>query len=203
MKSVSSNTGSLISGAIASVCCIGPLLITALGVSGVSWIPGLARFRPYFIIIAFGFLFWSWYVLLKKKSSCEAGSPAAKSLKRSKVSLAVVTLLVLLLLALPYFLSGKMKARVKASKAAKVTESSLKYGEKVVTVTEKLQIEGMTCVACPPKVKAALSKIDGVKDAKVSLKDKQAIVTYDPEKVTTAQMIDAVSRAGYKASLPR
>jgi len=126
MKTGWSNTGSLISGAIASVCCVGPLLIVALGISGASWIPAVRHFRPYFIIITLGFLAWSWYVFLKKKACCEAGSPAAKRLKRSKISLYVITLLVLVLLALPYFLSGRMKARMKAAKAAKATVSGIK-----------------------------------------------------------------------------
>lgn len=81
--------------------------------------------------------------------------------------------------------------------------SNDKFQYKVIEVTEKLQVEGMTCGGCAKRVKVALSKIDGVKDAEVSLKDKQAIVTYDPEKATTEKMIEAVSRAGYKASLPR
>ncbi len=126
MKSWWSNSGSLISGAIASVCCVGPLIVTALAVSGSSWIPAVRHFRPYFIIITLGFLAWSWYVFLKKKACCKAGSPTAKSLKRSKIFLYVITLLVLVLLALPYFLSGRMKARMKAAKAAKATVSSMK-----------------------------------------------------------------------------
>lgn len=73
---------------------------------------------------------------------------------------------------------------------------------KIKEVTNKLRIDGMTCGACVSRVKNALTKL-GVKDAEVSLKDKQATVTYDPEKVTSAQMIDAISRAGFKASLPR
>lgn len=202
MKSVWLNLGSLINAAIASICCVGPVLIAALGISGASWIPGLARFRLYFIIVTLGFLSWSWYTLLRKKACCEAGSPATKSLKRSTISLFVITLLVVLLLALPYFLSGKMKARMKASKAAKVTESSLKYGEKVATITEKLQVEGMTCGGCVKKVRAALSKIDGVKDVEVSLKDNQTTVTYDPGKVSTTQLLEAVNKIGYQASLP-
>lgn len=73
---------------------------------------------------------------------------------------------------------------------------------KVKEITNKVHIEGMTCGACVRRVKNALTKL-GVKEAKVSLKDKQATVTYDPEEVTISEMIDAVSRAGFKASLPR
>lgn len=72
---------------------------------------------------------------------------------------------------------------------------------KVQEATQTINVKGMTCGACANRVKNALTKL-GVKDAKVSLKENRATVTYDPEKVTTAQMVDAVSRSGFKASLP-
>lgn len=74
---------------------------------------------------------------------------------------------------------------------------------KVVEVTERLSVEEMTCTDCVKKVKATLSKIDGVKDVKVSLKDNEAIVTHDPRKVSTSQLLEAINKIGYRASLPR
>jgi Cu+-exporting ATPase len=51
-------------------------------------------------------------------------------------------------------------------------------------------------------VRTALSKLDGVKHARVDLAEKSAAVEYDPARVTPQQMVDAVNRLGYKASLP-
>jgi Cu+-exporting ATPase len=48
----------------------------------------------------------------------------------------------------------------------------------------------------------ALSKLDGVKDASVDVARKLATVRYDPTRVTPQQMVDAVNRLGYQASLP-
>ena len=69
--------------------------------------------------------------------------------------------------------------------------------------TVALTVEGMTCASCTVAVRTALKKLDGVKDAKVSVSEKRALVEYEPTKVTPQQMVDAVNRLGYRASLPK
>ncbi len=51
-----------------------------------------------------------------------------------------------------------------------------------------LSIPGMVCSGCAASIQGALKNTDGVVDAKVTLSDKQAIVTYDPS-VTTKEKI--------------
>lgn len=68
--------------------------------------------------------------------------------------------------------------------------------------TIALTVEGMTCASCSVAVRTALKQLDGVKDAKVSAPDKRAVVDYEPAKVTPQQMVDAVNKLGYRASLP-
>ncbi len=70
------------------------------------------------------------------------------------------------------------------------------------TATVVLHVEGMTCPSCKVAVRTALSRLDGVKDAKVDVAAKSATVALDPARVTPAQLADAVNRLGYKASLP-
>jgi copper chaperone CopZ len=53
-------------------------------------------------------------------------------------------------------------------------------------------------------VKRALEGLDGVEKAEVSFSRGEALVKYDPQKVTVEAMIDAVKKAGFRASrLPR
>lgn len=68
--------------------------------------------------------------------------------------------------------------------------------------TVTLTVEGMTCASCSVAVRTALKKLDGVKDAKVSTSEKRAVVEYEAAKVTPQQMVDAVNKLGYRASLP-
>lgn len=64
-----------------------------------------------------------------------------------------------------------------------------------------LNIEGMTCAACTLTVRTALKSLDGVMSATVQLAEKRAVVEYDAAKVTPQGMVEAVGKAGYKASV--
>ncbi len=65
-----------------------------------------------------------------------------------------------------------------------------------------LHVEGMTCPSCKVAVRTVLKRLNGVKDAKVDVAAKRATVDYNPTKVTPQQLVDAVNRLGYQASLP-
>ncbi len=45
-----------------------------------------------------------------------------------------------------------------------------------------LSVQNITCDACAVTVKKSLTRLDGVKDAKVTANPPLAVVTYDPEK---------------------
>ncbi|MCM2333332.1 MAG: heavy-metal-associated domain-containing protein [Anaeromyxobacteraceae bacterium] len=64
-----------------------------------------------------------------------------------------------------------------------------------------LHVEGMTCASCKVAVRTALTKLEGVKDARGDVAKKSATVDYDPIKVTPQQLVDAANRLGYQASL--
>jgi mercuric ion transport protein len=92
--------GSLFGALAASSCCIVPLLLFGLGVSG-AWIGNLTRlapYQPYFIAATLGFLGAGyWLVFQDSKTVCVAGEACARPLPRRlvKAALVVATLLVL------------------------------------------------------------------------------------------------------------
>jgi mercuric ion binding protein len=69
------------------------------------------------------------------------------------------------------------------------------------TSTVVLAVEGMTWGTWPIAVKKALEGLKGVNRADVSFRAKEAVIAFDPEQVTVAQMVDAVTRAGFQASV--
>lgn len=69
--------------------------------------------------------------------------------------------------------------------------------------TVTLALDGMTCASCGATIRLTLKKLDGVKDATVSFKDKRAEVTYDPARVTPDRMVKAIEDAGYKARVEK
>jgi len=62
-----------------------------------------------------------------------------------------------------------------------------------------LQILGMHCSACAQGIESGLSRLDGVLEAKVSFAAKEAIVRFDPDRVTVEKLKASVKRGGYEA----
>jgi mercuric ion binding protein len=64
-----------------------------------------------------------------------------------------------------------------------------------------LKVNGMTCVSCPFIVKKSLTRVDGVKSVKVSLKERMAWVVFDDEQATLATLMTATADAGFPSEL--
>lgn len=62
-----------------------------------------------------------------------------------------------------------------------------------------IRIEGMMCGHCQASVTKAISSVDGVSAINVNLEEKQATVTYNPEKTNVDIIKAAIVDAGYKA----
>lgn len=106
-----SNKESLIAGALAaigaSVCCVGPLVLLALGIGG-TWIGSLTKmepFRPWFIGLTFLFLALAFRRLYRVPQVCAPAAPCAnpRTLKRQRMIFWMVAALLLALLAVPWF----------------------------------------------------------------------------------------------------
>jgi copper chaperone CopZ len=61
----------------------------------------------------------------------------------------------------------------------------------------RLPIQGMICGGCATTVRRALTRLPGVQEALVDLPAQQAQVTYNPALVGLAEMVKAVTKAGY------
>ncbi len=67
------------------------------------------------------------------------------------------------------------------------------------TVTVNLSIEGMTCTGCENTICSNLEKIPGVKSVTASHTDGNAVIEFEPGKVDTVMLKEAVNATGYKA----
>jgi len=93
---------------LASTCCLGPLVLVALGFSG-AWIGNLTALEPYrpiFIGAALVALFFAGRRVFRPASACKPGEVCAiPQVRRTyKVLFWVVTALVLVALTFPYIL---------------------------------------------------------------------------------------------------
>ncbi len=68
---------------------------------------------------------------------------------------------------------------------------------------QKFNITGMTCSACSAHVEKAVSKVEGVKSAAVSLMTNSMTAEFDDSKTSASEIIQAVIESGYGASLPQ
>lgn len=104
--------GALIGAGLASACCVVPLLLVTLGISG-AWIANLTALEPYkpyvaavtLALLAYGF----WHVYFKPMPPCEDGSYCARpqSARTTKIVLWLGLAIVIIALTLnwwaPYF----------------------------------------------------------------------------------------------------
>lgn len=184
----------LLTAAIASLCCITPVLAVFSGATGIastfSW---LEPYRPYLIGLTVAVLAIAWYQKLKPKKTdidcvCEEDKP---SFWQGKTFLGIVTVLAVLLMAFPSY-SKIFFPKKQANQIIIVDKSNI---QQVI-----LKIKGMTCESCTETVNLALSKVPGVLDYKTDYKDGSSIVKFDNSKTGENDIADAINKTGYKVT---
>src|SRR5713226_1092340 len=91
---------------LASTCCLGPLLLVALGLSG-AWIGNLTLlepYRPFFIGSALVALFFAGRRIFRPAQACQPGEVCAvpRARRMYKIVFGIVSALVLIALIYPY-----------------------------------------------------------------------------------------------------
>lgn len=66
---------------------------------------------------------------------------------------------------------------------------------------EKYDITGMSCAACSSRIEKSVSALSGIQQVSVNLLKNSMVVKYDKKALTEEQIIQAVVKAGYGASL--
>jgi hypothetical protein len=102
VKPTGTFAGIIISAILASICCIGPLFIALLGIGSIGIFSSLERYRPFFILITFGFLGMAFYFTYRKEKNADACCEL-KSNRIKKIVLWVIATIAIVLLLFPYF----------------------------------------------------------------------------------------------------
>ncbi|MBI4395793.1 MAG: cation transporter [Elusimicrobia bacterium] len=184
MKEKWMGIGAVVSAALASVCCLGPLVLVALGLGGVGLAAGMAPYRPFFLGLTAVFLGFAFYrTYRKRETACADGRCELRSgSKTMKAALWAVTVAAAGLAAFPqlpgFLFSGQ---RVTASADLQ---------------TVGLKISGMHCAACATSIEKSLKQVPGVKAASVDFDGGEAVVQLRPGSVPAEDMVKAVQAAG-------
>ncbi|MEL7187475.1 MAG: mercuric transporter MerT family protein [Pseudomonadota bacterium] len=100
-------TGGVLGAVLASSCCIGPLVLISLGVSG-AWVGNLTalkEYQPFFVVVTIGFIGYGfWRVYGNTDQACDEDACATPTSNRIvKVALWVATALVVAALTTNYW----------------------------------------------------------------------------------------------------
>ena len=189
--------GSLLTGLLASACCIGPLLLGAVGLGSLGFAaalaPALAPLRPWLLGLTAALLATGFYHAYRpqRAEACAADGACARPASRrgTRVLWWVVAALALGLATFPNWSPGLARAR--APRAAAVPASA------IVT----LDIRGMTCPACAGEIEGELRQVPGVVSARVDYPLARAAVRVAARKPDAGPLLAAVEKAGYQAKV--
>ena len=67
--------------------------------------------------------------------------------------------------------------------------------------TVSFNVEKMTCATCPIAVRKAMERVDGVKEVKVDLDSKTAVVTFDASMTDASEIGAASTNVGFPATV--
>lgn len=181
----------VVSALLASACCIGPLLLIAIGLgSGAAF---LGRYHWFFLIGGLAVLTWAWAKYLREKTVCDCEHTEMKGRRGAMLTLFFATIIVL------GFAGLNISRYVFASAPPSPQEQPAAAGLSRVVIP----VEGMSCATCEIVVHRALTKVSGVKSARVSVTNKTAEVDYEPQQTTPTALVEAINSTGYQATLPR
>ncbi len=74
--------GSLVSGVLASACCLGPLVLGLLGISGAAFAHKFEPFRPYLLVVTYALLGGAFYLTYRPQTTC--GPDSACEMPRAR-----------------------------------------------------------------------------------------------------------------------
>lgn len=178
----------LASAGLASVCCIGPLVLTGLGLGGLGLAAGLTEYRPLFLALTGLVLAAGFYVTYRKRPTvCADGNCETRSAGRTmKTALWAITAVTVAVATFPDW-SARVPARGPAAIPAGARTISLK-------------VSGMDCAACTAAITKSVEKVPGVYSASVDFEGRKAIVVTNG-KADPQAVLKAVAAAGYQAEI--
>jgi copper chaperone CopZ len=181
----------ILSAILAATCCIGPLLLVAVGMGSGAVLVG--RYHWFLFLGGIAVLTWAWAKYLREKALCDCEHKPMEGRRTGMITLLIATLLVL------GFAGLNISRYVFASvPVAAQTQTQLANGLDRVLIS----VDGLSCLACEIPVRHALRKIDGVKSVYVSAATNTATVDYEPAKTNAEQLVAAINATGFRASLP-
>lgn len=183
-----------IAAVLASACCLGPLVLAAIGISAAGVSAAFEPLRPMLLGATVVLLGGAFYLTYVRKPVCAPGSSCAaadqQQKHRARVMLWVAAGVVALVALFPLYGAALLRIDTPVASSAGGAEGR----------TVALAIDGMTCETCAVSIEKKLRQVPGVVAAAVSYADGAATVTTNAAAPPpSAALLDAVQAAGYRA----
>jgi len=183
----------LYSAVLASVCCLGPVLLVLLGLGSLGVGAMLGRYHWWFIAAAMILLTVAWRSYLKEAGRCRAASCEMARGKTTRTALTLASVVVVAFVGLNLSTYASQRQGTQEPPAA-VRDHAL--------ASVVIPVEGMTCFTCELTVESSLKQLSGVQSADARVTESVAYVRYDPAQVSLDELMAAINRTGYRARLP-
>jgi len=185
--------GAVIAAFAASSCCLGPLLLAALGIGGAGGIAGLGAYRLYLLAGTAALLSAGFYFTYRKprapfESADACGCERPRTNRVGRIGLWIATVLVVLVAAAPLLAKWADRARPSITNA-NVTKTTI-------------AVEGIDCEACAAPIRKALAKAGGFHELELDIPKQSITVTYEPAPGRLEAYVSAINELGYEAKLP-
>ncbi len=191
--------GAVLAALAASSCCIGPLVLAALGIGGAGAFAVLGAYRPYILGITTVLLAGGFYLTYRKPrvaadgDACGCEKPSPKAGRAAQVGLWIATALVVLFAAAPNLIAC-FASRGQPGAVATTASAAVEHAT--------IRVEGMDCEACATHIRGALTKVGGFHSLTLDLKGQAVTVAYEPAAGRLQAYVAAINDLGYEASLP-
>ncbi len=191
MKNKYLTSGSVIAAILASICCIGPVVLVGIGVGSLAFFSQFNALRPYFIIGSLLLLVPAFYFAYRKREvKCEDGSCKIESAgKWNQISVWIAAIFVAGFIAFPYF------------SFALPDQNKLAADPEFQTVV--LKINNMDCEACARGLEKQLRNLNGVKSAEINFAKGEGKVLFNPVKTDKKKLSLFLTEEGYPAEVKK
>ena len=177
--------GAVAAAVAASACCLVPMALAVVGVSGAGLGSVLAPYRVFFLLgtaFALGVGFWMAY----RRTKDECGCAVPRRRRGARVTLWITTVLAVGLAVYPLLLDGDARAGETNAAAA---------------ATSRLKISGMDCPECTEMIAKRVKQVPGVVSVSIDYETAIAMVRHDDRAGVLNASIAAVKAAGFRAEV--
>ena len=192
MKERSLAIGSTLAALLASLWCLGPLLLGGAGL-GALLVGTFAPLRPYFLAISLIFLAGGFYLVYRRPKAGEActGETCAPGSGTRRMTKPLLWIAAVAVAVLAFFPSYGVKLAGSPAVPATASLAALQ--------TTELKITGMDCPVCSGVIQRKLLETPGVVKAEVRYPAGSATVEFDATRTNTEKLVAVVKDAGYEA----